>query len=323
MVHGFFISMGGFVKADQEGHILHPIASHVLAEYTNISGGAENSGNTEINTSVEPAVNVDKIMDIDHDKIQDQSKGDEISKGIAMLQTLWFMIQCIAWAHQHLPLTELEIVTLAFASLNVVIRVIWWNKPLDVRYPINIGPKVKSSVRRVEGISVSMWRRVLMDPISLFIDVPLIMFEGEVEDSIIPLTAVWVPTLWAGRLSPWKRGKAAAISIALVMGFSGIHFAAWNVTFPSELEKILWRVASIATVAMPVVFFLGATIILSLGGVQGRYHTITFHLALPLGVLVYVIARTILMVLLFISLRSLPPEVFKDIDWTDFIPHIS
>jgi hypothetical protein len=325
MVHGFFVSMGGFVKP--EGCRLHPIASHVLAEGVAINRNedGENDGVAAIfenGIPVEPKVNIERIIDIDCEEIQDRSKGDEISKGIALLQTMWFMIQCIARARQHLPLTELEIVTLAFASLNVVIRLIWWDKPLDVRYPIKIGPKVTSGMR-AEGVDVSTWDRILTDPVPSFVDVTLVIFEGEVEDSFIPKTATRVPTLWAGRLSPRKRGRAAAISIALAMGFGGIHFAAWGVSFPSGPEKILWQVASIAVVAVPFIFFVGATIVLSLGAVPGLYHTIIFRLVIPLGVLVYVIARIILMVLPFMSLRSLPPEVFKDIQWTDFIPHIS
>ena len=70
--------------------------------------------------------------------IQDRGKGDALSKGLVVVQTTWFILQCIARWIQHLPVTELELVTLAFAALNGVMCFLWWDKPLDVRrsFPI-------------------------------------------------------------------------------------------------------------------------------------------------------------------------------------------
>jgi len=57
---------------------------------------------------------------------------------IAILQTTWFILQCIARGQQKLTLTELELVTLALASLNAVTYVFWWHKPLGIQVPIRI-----------------------------------------------------------------------------------------------------------------------------------------------------------------------------------------
>ena len=59
-----------------------------------------------------------KFPTITEADIQDRSKGDVLWKIVAMLQTTWFLIQCIARGQQRLALTELELVTLALASLN-------------------------------------------------------------------------------------------------------------------------------------------------------------------------------------------------------------
>ena len=64
--------------------------------------------------------------------IEDRSKGDALSKIVAILQTTWFIVQSIAHGQQRLALTELELVTLALASLNAVTFAIWWHKPLGV-----------------------------------------------------------------------------------------------------------------------------------------------------------------------------------------------
>ncbi|KAI9507952.1 hypothetical protein F5148DRAFT_1014365 [Russula earlei] len=68
------------------------------------------------------------------EEIEDKSKGDVISKGLVILQTCWFVTQCIARGAQGLPITELELVTVSFATLNRVMYVLWWEKPLN-SYP--------------------------------------------------------------------------------------------------------------------------------------------------------------------------------------------
>lgn len=65
--------------------------------------------------------------------IKDKGKGDGLSKGLVVGQTLWFIAQCLSRWQQGLVVTELELVTLAFAALNGAIYFLWWHKPLDVQ----------------------------------------------------------------------------------------------------------------------------------------------------------------------------------------------
>ncbi|KAJ7700415.1 hypothetical protein B0H17DRAFT_925594, partial [Mycena rosella] len=108
ITHGFFFSMGGFVS-----QVGHPITS--LAQVK--------ESDSEYLSDMKK-VKVSSIMD--------KSKGDALSKGVALAQGLWFTTQCLARVHQHLPITELEIATLAFAVINIFIWGLWWKKPLDV-----------------------------------------------------------------------------------------------------------------------------------------------------------------------------------------------
>jgi len=71
-------------------------------------------------------------------KIGDMSKGDGLSKFIAILQTSWFIFACIMRGIRGLALTEIELVTLAVASLNAITFAFWWSKPLDVKEPVSI-----------------------------------------------------------------------------------------------------------------------------------------------------------------------------------------
>jgi len=79
-----------------------------------------------------------KLRKISEEDIKDRSKSDILSKLIAITQTTWFILQCIARGQQRLTLTELELVTLALASLNAITYVFWWHKPLGIQVPIRI-----------------------------------------------------------------------------------------------------------------------------------------------------------------------------------------
>ncbi|KAG6865586.1 hypothetical protein C0991_001135 [Blastosporella zonata] len=78
------------------------------------------------------------VIDISEEDILDRSKGDALAKSLAVIQVTWFILQVAARAVQHLAITELEVVTLAFAILNFMTYFCWWNKPLDVNYGIRI-----------------------------------------------------------------------------------------------------------------------------------------------------------------------------------------
>jgi hypothetical protein len=71
-------------------------------------------------------------------EILDRSKGDELSKGLVVIQTTWFIISCCARAAQHLMITNLEAITLAYAALNGMMYFFWWDKPLNVRVPVEV-----------------------------------------------------------------------------------------------------------------------------------------------------------------------------------------
>jgi hypothetical protein len=68
-------------------------------------------------------------------EIKDRSKGDGISKCVAILQLVWFIMQLIARYAQGLPVTLLEIDTLGVAALACIAYGFWWKKPKDIGRP--------------------------------------------------------------------------------------------------------------------------------------------------------------------------------------------
>lgn len=79
------------------------------------------------------------------EELLDRSKTDTFSKIIVLVQTLWFVMQCIArliQRHPRIDTTELEIATLAYTTVIVGAYTCWWNKPLAVTQPIRIAARV-------------------------------------------------------------------------------------------------------------------------------------------------------------------------------------
>jgi len=110
--------MGGFVLYDREHNFQRTLSEDDLEE-----------------------LDRRKMVDwprITEKEIWNRSKADVLSKGFAVLQTVWFIIQCISRGAANLPITELEIVTLAFSTLNVITYWLWWDKPFDARCPVHV-----------------------------------------------------------------------------------------------------------------------------------------------------------------------------------------
>ena len=72
------------------------------------------------------------------EEIEDRSKADGLSKTIALCQTLWFVLQCLARPAQNLDLTLVELLTLSLAVLNGVMFFLWWHKPRGVHCPVRV-----------------------------------------------------------------------------------------------------------------------------------------------------------------------------------------
>lgn len=90
--------------------------------------------------------------EISREDISDKSKGDILSKGIALIQIGWFLLQLVARSHENLAITELELTTAALAALNFAMYICWWDKPQDVRCPVVI--RTKETEKLLAGTEV-------------------------------------------------------------------------------------------------------------------------------------------------------------------------
>ncbi|PMD31518.1 hypothetical protein L207DRAFT_640790 [Hyaloscypha variabilis F] len=65
-------------------------------------------------------------------EINDLSKADAFTKAFACIQSGWLIIQCIVRVSVGLPITQLELATMAFVVCALAMYLLWWHKPFGV-----------------------------------------------------------------------------------------------------------------------------------------------------------------------------------------------
>jgi len=331
ITHGFFAVMGGFMEyeGNQPIRVLLP---EQLESYSLTGNG--------------------NFPRISKAEIEDRSKGDAISKGLVILQTSWFVTQCIARKIQGLPITELELVTVAFAALNLVIYLLWWYKPLNVQRGVRVYKKRPTEESVDDGdveIAVGFWV-ALRDALP---DLQAAILRGPLADrDLLPWLVrvlVWpllkpsttmlgddeaddlegkrrVATFYPAKWVTESEGSSYFLVAIITMVFGGIHCIGWSFTFPSNIEGTLWRVASLSITSVPMVVLP----LLLLTDALDKYllrvpETETYscqNISTLFLFFLYILSRCVLLLLPFLCLRSLPPTAFHVVHWTSFIPHV-
>ena len=134
-----------------------------------------------------------------------------------------------------------------------------------------------------------------------------------------------VPRFSAGDPGLVQVDKADIVTSIITILFGAVHCFAWSYDFPSGTERLLWRVASLITTALPIVW----TAVYSLclmddleGRVGKRIGAVAINGISAIVVPVYLIGRAMLLVIAVTSLRLLPYDAYKTVRWITFIPHI-
>ena len=260
-------------------------------------------------------------------EIEDKGKSDWLAKTLVLLQTSWFIMQCIARAHEHLPVTHLEIVTLAYAAMNFVIYGFWWNKPLNVNRPVRVfrksDPNTTTGDDQPHRSGPMEWKLTLKTIGESLKALYLLIVTGEGNEVYLS-DEDRVPMFWADNRSSEYVLIANGIVLGVGVCFGAIHCIAWHFSFPTPTELLMWRISSVAITAVPVYIPL----MMGLGGVLGGLMDFdkagaTFLYFGPLfGGILYIIAQAVTLVLAFTSLKDLPPGAYETVHWTTFIPHV-
>ncbi|PVF92169.1 hypothetical protein CPB86DRAFT_717954 [Serendipita vermifera] len=312
--HAFFVMMGGFYaykpsdSPDYYDQACHPLSSDSMIWL----------------------VREQQYHLPSNEEIEDRNKSNWLAKVVVLTQTTWFVVQCAARVLKGLPLTELEIMTLAYTLVNFATSLAWWSKPRNVNWPIAIKMNNVAPIKQGDQTDHSFmyhlegWEktaRTLLPGFDGGINV-----EGRKA----------VPIFYSGKRSKRTGDWAISNLVTMIAGiiFGGVHCLAWSFPFPSNTDKILWQYSSVVMILVPVLLCLSTVAILfkrKYDG-EGNYHSSYFcaeALARPLlfislfpGAFMYISARVLTMYLAFKTLDSLPESAFKTVPWTQLIPHV-
>ena len=121
------------------------------------------------------------------------------------------------------------------------------------------------------------------------------------------------------------------------MIYFGIHLTGWNFTFPTQTERILWRVASLQLLGVLLFYLIIIAIgtyfykqiahilfdkevstMLDVARCSPRWLLLVAYYPV---IAAYGIPRTYILFEAFINLRALPLGAYTSVNWTNFIPH--
>jgi hypothetical protein len=235
---------------------------------------------------------------ITEEEISDRSKTDQLSRLIACLQIMWFVIQLTGRAVQRLPVTNLELFTLGIVVCSLGTYAAYWQRPQDICLPIAIPVSEGKALRDVFAKEVS--------PRARFSSLNLI-------DS--------------------KKGFPFVLTAIITGIFGACHLIGWDFLYPSSVEQLLWRISSIFCVVIPFLLSLLGFILPGITVSGTDRHQAFVHdslrcntnILLPLFCtlsFLYPLVRVYLLVAVFMSLRSVPAGVYQTVDWSLFFPHL-
>jgi hypothetical protein len=299
ITHAFFANMGGLVLEYDRG--TEGIAIHGRALFMLLEG------------------NYLKLPSLSKEEIEDRSKADYFVKAAVAFQVGWTVVQIGARVVQHLPVSELELITVAFVVCSVVMYCFWWHKPVDVWTTHRIIYDSDLSKEIVKEIN-SYFPRGSLE-------------HGRISNDMSLRMACKFPEIYGAitRKSEWFNATLLFLSAGLLGTMvCGLHCAAWNFSFPSPVEQKLWRVCSVvATVSIPLQALIILTLLVYVSffdEMGGRFKYILECCMCPfvhLPIIAHMIARTTLIALVFICLRSVPVEVYQNVRWSAFIPYFN
>ncbi|CAG7853039.1 SubName: Full=Uncharacterized protein {ECO:0000313/EMBL:CCA75537.1} [Serendipita indica DSM 11827] len=162
-------------------------------------------------------------------EIEDKSKHDQIAKLLVLVQTIWFVTQCVGRKIQHLPLTKLEIVTLAYIIINIATYAFWWKKPYCVEEAVRIVYKEPMEQEK------RPLRKRTSKPSTEIIKVVMYTISGE---GSLKAFGKAFRDRKARRIIVALISFVASIVVLTVSGalFGAVHFLAW-----SRPSQLLWN----------------------------------------------------------------------------------
>lgn len=233
------------------------------------------------------------------DHIDERSKADVVTKVITCFQATWVAFQLVARLVLRLDLSLLEVVTATYILLAMLAYIAWWSKPYDMQRSVQVqlpADMIHATYTSIPQTQESAW--IGFDFTFLQMDDP----------------------------NNNKRWKIPLLFILFIV-LAGIHCAAWNYSFPTNLEAWAWRVS--ALVPPGVLLILSPTNVentITENYAQSKtapwYKKMWIWWSWALLGTTYIAARLFITVEIFYSFRSAPAGIYEQLAWSHYVGHI-
>ncbi|KAF9693345.1 hypothetical protein EKO04_008803 [Ascochyta lentis] len=219
LAHSYFANMGGFV-----------LLQKTSGTYSFITG------NGLLECCLPEGVNALSNVQLSKSELLDKAKADVIAKTVAIFQTFVLVLSVLTRVGRRLPISQLEICTVAFAALNFATYLSNLSKPKDVEIPVYITPTEDSHCNNFNHHGDCFVRQSL-EPATSKYDRTHRIRNDELRTQ--GLSRQFSVLNWSLSLS--------------TLLFGTIHCVAWFTDFPSETERLLWLIATVTSAVLPLV----------------------------------------------------------------------
>ncbi|KAF2245606.1 hypothetical protein BU26DRAFT_607821 [Trematosphaeria pertusa] len=183
------------------------------------------------------------FLQLSVDEIRDRSKADWLVKTVAAGQISWLVVSVITRAVRRLPVTQLEICTVAFAALVIVTYAANWSKPKDVELPVLV--PVPDGLRNELETVCTAWSLETENLEAFFVR---LLLPSSPENGAVH--RIGNDTMKKTQTNMLVISYWLTIS---TMAFGGLHCAAWGTEFPTNIEKVVWISASALSAIIPLI----------------------------------------------------------------------
>lgn len=236
ITHSYYAQMGGLLYFDARREGLNVMTASKFTRQHTSSWSWETEPEDE-----HPIRN----LILGKDDIEDKSKADWFLKTLAILQVTWIILNTIMRHFTKLPVTQLEIASVAFAIMAVLTYLANWWKPKDVS---------QTTLLQFTGYQDYDYSNLDKSPDHLQ------SFMHRLKEPADAARHACVRELFGCKRVKndivWLEGETPLL-FYLIAGssfiFGGLHCLAWNFEFPTRAELICWRVASVTSAVLPAI----------------------------------------------------------------------
>ncbi|KAF8325207.1 uncharacterized protein EI90DRAFT_3073362 [Cantharellus anzutake] len=210
--HSYFVVMRGFFDSSEGAAVIPDRNVDALSVFEKYPGIIQKIGDQ-------------RRVVITKEQILDRCRGDLFAEFAIILQLLWFIAQYVGRWVGDLHRSQLEAMTLGYAAFNALVYLLWWHKPVNVRFlAIHVAKEPRPNFS-TSGMDVVQPRPGTGTDIHSALA------------KIMELDPSWM-------------------FIATGIIFGGIHCFAWSSPFPTLAEMQLWRTSALVIAAFPVLCVL-------------------------------------------------------------------